>query len=357
MSVKLRERTLPSGKKQLFLDIYHKGTRIKETLDLQTTGDRKDNRATRDLAERIRAKRQLQYTGEAEGFLSPSRKKTNFFLFAKSIYENKSPRTQATYRNSLLYLEAFAGSDLTFEQITPALCERFKNFLLKGDGTDILRGLKKVNSVAAYYERFRIVLKRAVEDNIITQNPTKGITVKTQEALPKYLTTEQLEVLAKTKCGNTIVRDAFFFSYCTGMRFGDIVSLKWGQFRDSGVHIVQSKTGVSQKIDLNKMALSILNRYRKPGLKMTETVFALPRRSTVDKVLKRWAKRASLEMSISFHRARHSFATAMLTSTGDIYTTSKILGHKSLATTQIYAKVVDEKRKRAITSLPSITGM
>jgi site-specific recombinase XerC len=47
----------------------------------------------------------------------------------------------------------------------------------------------------------------------------------------------------------------------------------------------------------------------------------------------------------------------MLTSTGDIYTTSKILGHKSLATTQIYAKVVDEKRKKAITSLPLIAGM
>jgi site-specific recombinase XerD len=357
MSVKLRERTLPSGKKQLFLDIYHKGNRIKETLDLQFTGDRKEDRATRDLAERIRAKRQLQYTGETEGFLSPSRRKQNFYLFAKSVYENKTPQTQATYRNTLLYLEAFAGPDLTFEQITPALCERFKNFLIKGDSTDILRGLKKVNSIAAYYERFRIVLKRAVEENIISQNPTKGIIVKTQEALPKYLTVEQLEVLAKTKCGNTIVRDAFFFSYCTGMRFGDIVRLNWSQVRDGGVHIVQSKTGISQKIDLNEMALSILKRYRKPSQKNSETVFVLPRRSTVDKVLKRWAKRANLEISISFHKARHSFATAMLTSTGDIYTTSKILGHKSLATTQIYAKVVDEKRKKAITSLPLIAGM
>jgi len=357
MSVKIRERTLPSGKKQLFLDIYHKGKRIKETLDLQLTGNRKEDRAARDLGERIRAKRQLQFTGEAEGFLSPSRKKTNFFLFAKSIYENKSPGTQATYRNTLLYLEAFADRDLTFEQITPAFCERFKNFLMKGDGTDILRGLKKVNSVAAYYERFRIVLKRAVEDNIITQNPTKGIAVRTQEALPKYLTTEQLEVLAKTKCGNSIVRDAFLFSYCTGMRFGDIVSLNWGQVRDGGVHIVQLKTGVSQKIDLNEMALSIFKRYRKSSQKNSDLIFVLPRRSTVDKILKRWAKRANLEVSISFHKARHSFATAMLTNTGDIYTTSKILGHKSLATTQIYAKVVDEKRKKAITSLPPIVGL
>jgi site-specific recombinase XerC len=357
MGVILRERTLPSGKRQLFLDIYHKGKRVKETLDLQLTGNKKEDRETHNLAERIRTKRHLQITGETEGFLSPSRRKTNIFIFTNTKIENKSERTKATYKNTLLYLESFAGSDLSFEKITPAFCEQFKNFLMNGKGEGTLRGLKKVNSMAAYYERFRIVLKWAVEDNIITHNPTKGISIKLQEALPKYLTTEQLEVLAKMKCGNPIVRDAFFFSYCTGMRFGDIVSLNWGQIRDGGVHVVQSKTGVSQKIDLNEMALSILNRYRKAGQKNSETVFVLPRRSTVDKVLKRWAKRANLEVSISFHKARHSFATAMLTSTGDIYTTSKILGHKSLATTQIYAKVVDEKRKKAITSLPSIAGL
>lgn len=57
---------------------------------------------------------------------------------------------------------------------------------------------------------------------------------------------------------------------------------------------------------------------------------------------------------ITFHSARHTFATMMLTLGNDIYTTSKLLGHRSVRTTQIYARIVDEKRKKAVESIPDL---
>ncbi len=357
MSIVLRERKLPSGKIQLLLDIYHKGRRKREALDLQLTGDRKSDKDVRDLAERIRAKRQLEVANEAEGFIPNSRKKTNVFVYAKSLYEIKSEQTQGTYRNAFLYLQELTGKDLTFEKLTPKLCEQYKNFLMQGKKTDAVRGLKKRNSAAAYYERFRIVVGRAVEDGIISQNPTKGLSIRLEEALPKYLTTEQLQNLAITPCGNEIVRNAFFFSCYTGLRYGDVANMTWGQIQGNGVNVTQLKTGASQKIDLNNAAKLILGKYSIQNHKASDKVFVFPRRSTVDKVLKHWAQKAGIEISLSFHKARHTFATQILTQTGDIYTISKMLGHKSLATTAIYARVIDEKKKQAIDLLPLVEGL
>ena len=228
---------------------------------------------------------------------------------------------------------------------------------MQGKKTDAVRGLKKRNSAAAYYERFRIVVGRAVEDGIISQNPTKGLSIRLEEALPKYLTTEQLQNLAITPCGNEIVRNAFFFSCYTGLRYGDVANMTWGQIQGNGVNVTQLKTGASQKIDLNNAAKLILGKYSIQNHKASDKVFVFPRRSTVDKVLKHWAQKAGIEISLSFHKARHTFATQILTQTGDIYTISKMLGHKSLATTAIYARVIDEKKKQAIDLLPLVEGL
>ena len=66
------------------------------------------------------------------------------------------------------------------------------------------------------------------------------------------------------------------------------------------------------------------------------------------------AKRAGITKVVSFHKSRHTFATLSLSSGIDIYTVSKLLGHKNLGMTQIYARVVDERKKQAVAMLPSI---
>ena len=73
-----------------------------------------------------------------------------------------------------------------------------------------------------------------------------------------------------------------------------------------------------------------------------------------DRALKHMAKRAGIVKTISFHCSRHTFATLTLTAGGDIYTTSKLLGHTSVNTTEIYAEVVNEKKVAAVGLLDDV---
>ena len=87
-----------------------------------------------------------------------------------------------------------------------------------------------------------------------------------------------------------------------------------------------------------------------------DAVFKLGAQQTIDKAIRRWVKRAGIGKKISFHNARHSFATLALTNGVDIYTVSKLLGHKSLETTEIYARVIDEKKRQAVGMLPRLNA-
>jgi site-specific recombinase XerD len=81
-------------------------------------------------------------------------------------------------------------------------------------------------------------------------------------------------------------------------------------------------------------------------------VFKMPSRATMRYVLKAWLISAALNKRITFHSARHTFATMLLTFGVDIYTVSKLLGHKDIKTTQVYAKLIDLKKDEAIDKLP-----
>ena len=70
--------------------------------------------------------------------------------------------------------------------------------------------------------------------------------------------------------------------------------------------------------------------------------------------MKKWAKGAEIEKNVTFHLSRHTFATTLLTLGADIYTTSKLMGHKNLRTTQIYAEVVNKKKVEAVNLMDKV---
>ena len=104
------------------------------------------------------------------------------------------------------------------------------------------------------------------------------------------------------------------------------------------------------------MARQILTDQPNPKiLNMQNTnIFKIPSQSQLGRVLKQWCKDAGIDKRISFHTARHTFATLALTQGVDLYTVSKLLGHKTIQATQIYAKIIDEKKKAAMELLPMI---
>jgi len=103
---------------------------------------------------------------------------------------------------------------------------------------------------------------------------------------------------------------------------------------------------------LSKTALALIgNTVNCPP---STKVFKTPKDRQCRYILEKWGKQAKIEKHLHWHIGRHSFATLNLTQGADLYTVSKLLGHKNIATTQIYAKVIDEKKRKAVDSLPQL---
>ncbi len=354
MSVTLRKRVFPSGKTCLFLDIYQNGARRKELLKLYLTGDRFHNRETLRMAESIRAKRELELQASYHGLSAGLNRNANFVSYVRELRDKaRSEGMKNCWDNVLARFISFAGGDtVVFGQLTRGYLENFKDYLL----SEVSQ-----NTAQKYFSILKTALYHAVRHDIILQNPAQFITIKKVDTLPKFLTLEEVRRLAATACENRNVRNAFLFSCFTGLRYGDILTLTWDKVKDNHLEFTQHKTGNSERLPLGAQAILMLEDQAQVGKGETvgkeyaeKTVFFMPRQSTTDKALKRWAERAALGKRLSFHKARHTFATLSLTYGVDLYTTSKLLGHRDLRTTQIYAKIIDEKKQQAVDLLPML---
>ena len=144
------------------------------------------------------------------------------------------------------------------------------------------------------------------------------------------------------------MRRASFFSILTGLRHCDIQALKWGQLvrhNDSWrINFAQEKTDCVEYMPISDQAYEICGERQLPNRLVFE---GLTDSSTYNRPIKQWIEAAGITKHITFHCFRHSYATIQLTNGTDIYTVSKMLGHTNVKTTQIYAKIVDEKKEKA----------
>lgn len=171
------------------------------------------------------------------------------------------------------------------------------------------------------------------------------------------MTIEELKRLIGTECKYEIMKQAFLFSCLCGLRVSDIRKLKWNDLQKSGerirIEIKMQKTKEPLYLPISDEALKWLPQQNEA--KGDDLIFPLTHEGTINKILQKWAKDAGIIKHISFHVARHTHATMMLTLGADLYTVSKLLGHKNIATTQIYAKIVDKKKEEAISLIPNLT--
>lgn len=207
-----------------------------------------------------------------------------------------------------------------------------------------------------YYNTFVTALNEAVRDGIIETNPTAKI--KKEEKKPinvscntrTYLAIEELNAMISTPYKEVNIKNAFLFACFCGLRYSDVVDLKWSDIKSDGNSIsiqkIQVKTKQMVITPLNKEALSYMPDRKDSS--QDGLVFNLPPSYTINYHIKKWAKLAHIDKDISFHVARHTFATTLITLGADLYTTSKLMGHKNLRTTQIYAEIVNKKRVEAV---------
>jgi site-specific recombinase XerD len=312
------------------------------------------------MAEEIRARRELDLLAETHDVTLTNKRKQNFVeYYERQLATKLSPNTQQSWKDALHHLLGFAGEPLTFARMNREFFEDFKSYLLK---TKTRRNKPiSTNSAQIYFSRIKTALNQALHDNIINQNPASLVSIKKEQHLPVFLTLDEIRKLDETPCSNPTVKAAFLFGCFTGLRYSDISALTWDKIKDGFMEFRQKKTGHPERLPLSKQAKETLNAQK--GAPRSErirqvlpenVVFYLPRQSVVDKILKKWGKNAKIEKTLSMHKARHSFATLGLASGIDIYTISKLLGHRNLATTQIYTHVIDEEKKRAVENLPTL---
>ncbi len=371
--IKLRKRRMPSGNTSLYLDIYVNGKRTYEYLKLylvpeKNRADKEKNRQTLQFAEEVRAKRMVELRNNIFGFKSAYKEKTLFHPYYKAMVTTRDGKDNTNSRkgwNSCLHHIMIYDNNpnLTFADITAEWIQGFKDYLDKDAkawskhfGSKFEHRPLAQNSKRIYFDKLRACLRQATKDRIIQHNPADQIdTFKPEEATRMYLTIDEVRQLAATECTNPTVKAAFLFSCLTGLRWSDIQKLTWGEVHEQGdftrLIFRQKKTKEQEYLDISPQAATIIGQRKKPDDKVFDY---LPSPNTANRTIQRWAIRAGINKVITFHCARHSFAVMMLDIGVDIYTVSKLLGHRILSTTQIYAKILDKNKQAAVMKIPKI---
>ena len=374
MKIHLRKRKQSkNGKVNLFLEFY-KGYEIKngktsalrnyKSLDLfiyekpSNHIEKQHNKQTLQLANSIRNKKELDIKSGIYGFNSESKSNANFIEYFKKLTEDrlKSKGNYGNWDSTLKHLTGYTSGRAIFKNIDEEFCEGFKNYLInnvtKKNGERL-----STSSISSYFNKFRASLKQAVKDRIISFNASEDIRLpKVIEKEREYLTTEELRKLTKVECRYEVLKRAFLFSCLTGLRWGDVHRLTWKEIHSSEdgtkIHYHQEKTKSLEYLYINKQALNYLGEREQDNKRVFE---GLRYSSYFNVALCRWVLKAGITKHITFHCGRHTYATLLLnTNKVDLLTVSKLLGHKDIKTTQVYAKIMDKTKRDAVNQLPQI---
>ncbi len=369
-NVTLRTKKLAKGKLSLYLDYFPeiispktgKPTR-REFLKLyiyekpKNDIEKNHNSTQVQLAEHIRARRLMDLRNKEYGLKEHIDIDVNFYEYYNSIvteyYNNGTKGTYSAWKSSLDYWEKFIGKNLSSKQLLPYHVKEYRAFLLSTESNKSQTKKLSRNTASSYYKNFINVLKKAYKQKLLSSNLAQEAEyIKEEETHREYLTEDELKVLWNTTVKLEILKSAAFFSVMTGLRFSDIAKLKHESILHDTklghyIRLKEQKTGNIQNHFIPASAYNLIpKKEEKKGFAFPELEY-----SKIIRPLKEWINKSGINKKITFHNFRHTFATLQLSKGTDIYTVSKMLGHKNVATTQIYGKVMDRQKIEAANKL------
>lgn len=382
VKVKLREKVISGNRKSLYLDFYpaipHPETgepTRREFLGMYLNAekvkdengkvrniklspiDKQHNKETEQLAEQIRQKRENHlnkpeiYTGyEKEQLKIKEKSEQNFIEYFKTLADKRKASNYDNWVSAFHYLDKYTKGKLKFADLNEKFCNDFKDYLLTTKSNKSIKTTLSQNSAVSYFNKFKASLKQAFKDGYFNFDLNSKISpIKQAETQRNFLTIEELNKLVKTECANPLMKKAALFSALTGLRFSDINKLVWGELEyieGNGYFIKfkQQKTKGAEMLPISEQAFNLLGERKQPTDKVFE---GLNYSAYENKHLAKWIGLAGIEKDITFHCFRHTFATLQLSKGTDIYTVSKMLGHRELKTTQVYAKIIDQTKREA----------
>jgi site-specific recombinase XerD len=298
----------------------------------------------------------------------------NFFVYAYKRLEktkiNLSYSTYKAYSTAVKKLETYLGTnDIYFDDITVTLLNDYKHYL----GNTLKNGLTT--------QRLSIIVlgtifRDAIKEDLIpeTMFPFSKITLKIETAKRLFLNKDKIEGLTNLNLiegkKSMLWRDLFLFSiYAGGLRFSDVIEMQYGHY-DQKEHKISKlirKTGREHQFKIGKVAIDILDKYLTKDAKHDDYIFPIIDdkqgyehneairyflTSKYNKLanfhLKKMGTKMELPFSLSFHLSRHTFATNALNNGMRIEHVSKLMDHRDISTTQVYAKIIGEELDKAV---------
>lgn len=355
--VTVRKRPISNGQTSLYLDFYPAIRNPKtgklsrrEYLGLYiytnpTDGFQQEyNKSMIQKAEIIKCRRTEAIINEEYGFLDKSKSKESFLdYFKKCMVERGSTQNWST---TFTHFKNYTNGECRFCDLTVPFCQGFLDYLMSDacshNGKNMMATTANNNLV-----KLKCVLSTAFEDGLLRENIAKKLVrVKAHGNKRNFLTKEELVKLSQTPCNSDVLRRAGLFSCLTGLRLSDCIRLRWEnivKLADGGwaMDIITKKTSTAAILPISDEALQLCGD-RSEGI-----VFKGLTPGLVACHLKSWIAAAGITKHITFHCFRHTFATLQLAGGTDLYTVSKLMTHSNIATTQIYAEVIDELKRDA----------
>lgn len=335
--------------------------KAKESAEVNLLLDRINKRILECYQELTLAGKQVTCHVIKQMFLgNDENQKTTDSLFEYHNKTFKSKITKGTYNHYIVtqgYFNNFISEQLKLDTIKLATIDYkllidFEVFLRNKKGRNPGETMDN-NTVMKHFCRMRKMLNLAERLEWISKNPFKTFKLHYDYKERGFLTQHDLDAIENLELKDEtsqVARDLFIFACYTGIPFSDQQNLTTDNISkgiDGNLWLsyARIKTGVPTRLPLFPKALDVIVKYRdSPWIKNQNHLMPNLTNQHTNRLLKEMAKRCGINKNLTFHMARHTFATTITLSNGvPIETVSKILGHVKIATTQIYAKVLEKK--------------
>jgi len=357
MGVKLREKKLAKGKKNLYLDIYFKGIRRKENTNIyihpkDSIIEREEKRR---IAQIMRSQREIELSSKGIDYLPEHLKKINFFDFANSYVRNyKKADIGMIDGAKKQFLNFVDNYNLFISEIDENLMDSFKDYLINDAG---LTGETPHN----YFTRFKKILNNAKLKGYINTNPADKIKFKkrsnSQNLNKQVLTQDELQILAHSKCNYPELKKAFIFACYTGLGLKEIKNLRHIDIKNNKLSTSRFKTKEPINLRIKESLLEYIgySSVEKGKLfNLTNDKGEAMTNNGANIRLEKWLSKVGIDKHITFYCARHTFATQLLLNGANLKTVAKAMGHTTVRSTEKYLNYINNLTDDAIDNLPEL---
>lgn len=378
MKVEIKERKLAGGNRTLYLEYYETGFRKRENLHLyllpdDAVGAKKHNQATYCKAREIQAERilnppkfekeEVQKEGQdkdltwlawCDHYLKWSESCGNC---KKMIAHKKVVRKRIAAYLSRIRKKDLLLSDVGHDEIV-GLFDYMRNTYRNKKQIKTGGGKLSDYTLLLFEETVKAIFNKALREGLITFNPVHSLNKLERFHAPdkhrEYLTPEELTRFLSVEAeseNERAVQLAFGLSAMTALRLGDMQHLRWCDIKMMDgvptISIIQRKTKRPVVVPLNEMAQSLLPPRTDDNPE--SLVFHLVKKSdNVSKYVRRLKDKAGIEKDLTYHCSRHTTASLAISAGADISAVKDIMGHGSITSTEVYAKVALEKKIEAV---------